>query len=286
MSNLNDFVFRLRRSWIWVALQFVLTAVLILLGLLWTRIPEKNWWQVALTILVPLLLIISFLELEAGTMRAFADDDGKRVKLVWGAMALLFWLAIFWACWAILDWCDDRIPLWAGYINSRASAGGRATILTFAHLQLWFTDVEWLLRWVVIPAKIIPHALASAQWGWRLPWRRIISFLLNWRWWLAAVAAAFIGVSLPGRFFRGNPAGTVSHQMWAVIFKVGGAYLLAVSAFTLLLAWAATLMAGKRPARRVDDEEEVPVPIGSTPPRQGSVKLPLPETDDNIGGNA
>ena len=286
MSYLSDFIFRLRRSWIWVALQFVLTAVLILLGLLWTRIPEKNWWQVALTILVPLLLIISFLELEAGTMRAFADDDGKRVKLVWGAMALLFWLAIFWACWALLDWCDDRIPLWAGYINSRASAGGRATILTFAHLQLWLTDVEWLLRWVVVPAKVVPYALASAQWGWRLPWRRIIRLLLNWRWWLGAIVAAFIGVSLPGHFFRSTPAGTVSHQVWAVIFKVGGAYLLALSAFTLLLAWAATLMPSKRPVKRDDDEAEVPVPTGSKPLRQGSVKLPLPETDDNIGGNA
>ncbi len=55
-------------------------------------------------------------------MRALADDDGKRVKLVLGAATLLVWVAVFWACWAILDWCDDQIPQWAGYLNSQASA--------------------------------------------------------------------------------------------------------------------------------------------------------------------
>ncbi len=94
MSYINDLFSRLRRSWIWVVLQFALTLVLIVAGYGWTRIGEKNWWQVALTLLVPLLLAISLLELEAGTMRSLSDDDGKRVKLVWGAMALLVWAAL------------------------------------------------------------------------------------------------------------------------------------------------------------------------------------------------
>ena len=136
MSYFNDLLSRLRRSWIWVMLQFVLTLVLIAAGYGWTRIGEKNWWQVALTLFIPLLLVLSLLELEAGTMRSLADDDGKRVKLVWGAAALLVWVALLLALWTLLDWCDDRIPLWAGYLNSRASAGGRATLFTFEHLQL------------------------------------------------------------------------------------------------------------------------------------------------------
>jgi hypothetical protein len=243
VSYVNDLVLRLRRSWVWVALQFVLTLLLILAGLGWTRIPEKNWWQVALTLLVPLLLAVSLLELEAGTMRSLADNDGKRVKLVWGAAVLLVWVALYLALWALLDWCDDRIPLWAGYLNSRASAGGRATLLTYDHLQLWFTDIEWLLRWVVLPAKLIPFAMASAQWGWRLPLRKIVRFLLKWQWWLAVAVAAAVGVSLPSHFYGGIPTGTVSHQVWMVVIKVSGAYLLAVASWTVLLAWAAVLMA-------------------------------------------
>ena len=104
MSYFADLFRRIRLSSVWVALQFGLTLLLILLVLAWTRLPDKHVWQVLLTLLVPVLLGISFLELEAGTMRALADDDGRRVKLVLGACTLLVWVALFWACWAALDW--------------------------------------------------------------------------------------------------------------------------------------------------------------------------------------
>ena len=34
-------------------------------------------------------------------MRELLDDDGRRVKLVWGALTLLVWVAVVWAAWAI-----------------------------------------------------------------------------------------------------------------------------------------------------------------------------------------
>lgn len=287
MMELTDLVRRLGRAWIWVATQFVLTLVLLLIGLAWTRIPDKHVWQVALTLIVPLLLAISFLELEAGTMRALADDDGKRVKLVWGAMTLLVWVALFWACWALLDWCDDRIPQWAGYLNSRASAGSRATLFTFEHIQKWFTQAEWLLRWIIVPGKIIPYAIASAQWSWRVPFRMIIRLLLGWRWWLAVILAAIACVVIPGHFFAGPPHGTVSHQVWAVILKLAGSYVLAVGSWVLLLGWGAVLFGrGAGGSDDGGDYTEVPVPVLSGPLREDSVRLPLPEGDDDAGGKA
>ena len=287
MIELTDLFRRLGRAWVWVAAQFVLTLVLLLVGLAWTRIPDKHVWQVALTLIVPVLLAISFLELEAGTMRALADDDGRRVKLVWGAMTLLVWVALFWACWAVLDWCDDRIPVWAGYLNSRASAGSRATVFTFEHVQKWLTQAEWLLRWIVVPGKIIPYATASAQWGWRLPFRKIIRLLLSWRWWPAVILAALVGVVLPGHFFAGAPHGTVSHQVWAVILKLAGSYVLAVGCWVVLLAWCAVQF-GRRAGGADDggDYAEVPVPVLSGPRREDSVRLSLPESDDVGGGKA
>lgn len=267
MSYCKDLIRRLRDNWRWVAAQFVLTLLLILFGLAWTRLPDKHWWQVALTLLVPLLLAISALELQAGTMRALADDDGRRVKLVFGAMTLLVWVALFWACWAVLDWCDDQIPAWAGYLNSKASAGERATVFTYAHIERWLTLAEWVLRWIIVPGKIIPYAIASAQWGWRIPFRKIIRLLLNWRWWPAVVLAALAGVVLPGHFFAGLPQGTVTHQIWAVVFKLVGSYVLAVGCWVVLLAWAAVLLARTAPG------DEVSI-------------SPLPEGGDDAGGNA
>jgi hypothetical protein len=284
----KDLLLRLRGSLLWVALQFGLTLLLILVGLAWTGLPDKHLWQVALTLLVPLLLAISVLELEAGTMRALADDDGRRLKLVWGAMTLLAWVALFWACWAVLDWCDDRIPLWAGYLNSRASTGSRATVLTYDHLQKWMMLAEWVLRWIIVPGKLLPYAMASAQWGWRVPWRKIIRLLLNWRWWPAVVLASLVGVALPGHFFVDLPHGTVMHQVWMVVLKLAVIYVLAVGCWVLLLAWAAVLL--RRSGTRMNppsDDSLVPEPVRSDPGgREDSVRLPLPEAGDDAGGNA
>lgn len=252
---------------VWVALQFGLTLVLIAAGLVWTRLGDKHLWQVALTLLIPVLLAISALELQAGTVRAFAEDDGQRVKLVWGAVALLVWVAVGAAWWAVLDWCDDQIPLWAGYLNSQGSAHARATVLTYEHIQRGLTILEWLLRWIVAPAKLILYAAASAQWGWRLPVRRILRLLWNWRWWAGVVLASLLGVWLPGQFFTGTPKGSVAAQEWTVVGKLAAAYVLAVGSWVLLLGWWAVLFVNreKPPA----EEALVAVPVLSGPPDRG-----------------
>lgn len=120
----------------------------------------------------------------------------------------------------------------------------------------------------VVPGKLIVCAVASAQWGWRVPWSRLIRLLWNWRWWLAVVVAALAGVLLPGHFFSGLPNGTVSHQVWAVTFKLAAAYVLAVGCWIILLAWAAVLL----------NRAERPVLTAS--------ELPLPQAAADTGGDA
>jgi hypothetical protein len=278
MTNAATLFNRLSHARLWIVLQFVLTAALILAGIGWTRLPDKHLWQVALDLLIPLVLVICALELQAGTVRAFADKDDRRVKLVWGAVTLLVWIAIGAAFWALLDWCDDQIPLWAGYINSKASAHARATVFTYAHIVRWFTITEWILRWIVLPGKLIVLGAASAQWGWRLPVRRICRLLLSARWWLAVVLAALVGVLLPSRFFVGLPHGTVSAQVWTVILKLVATYLLAVGTWVLLLAWVATRFGRQNPP---EEEALVAVPVLVGPPqgKQGAT-AEIPPPDD------
>jgi hypothetical protein len=279
MTHLKNMLHRLRLNWKWVAAQFGLTLLLIVITLAWTRLPDKHIWQVALSILIPTLLAISALELQAGTVRALADDDGKRVKLIWGAATLLIWIAIAAAIWALLDWCDDQIWEWASYLNSKASPQGRVTIFSYQHIGHWFTIAEWIIRWIVIPAKLIPLAATSAQWGWRGPWRRVIRFLFNWRWWRGVVLASLAGVWLPASFFLKVPAGSVSAQVWAVSLKLLGAYILAVGSWTLLLAWWATLF---NPSAKPPTEEAlVAVPVLTGPPHRGlKTKAEIAPPDD------
>jgi hypothetical protein len=277
VSNFKSLFQRLAHARRWIVLQFVLTPVLILAGIAWTRLPDKHLWQVALDLLLPLLLVVCALELEAATVRAFADNDGRRVKLVWGAVTLLVWIAIGAAFWVFLDWCDDQIPLWAGYLNSKASAHARATIFTYAHLVRWFTIAAWILRWIILPGKLIVLGAASAQWGWRLPVRRTYRILLSGRWWLAVVLAALVGVLLPGRLFVSLPHGTVSAQVWTVVLKLTAAYVLAVGTWVLLLAWVATLFGRQTPP---SEEALVAVPVLTGPTagkRSATAEIPPPD---------
>src|SRR5208283_4456705 len=95
------------------------------------------------------------------------DRDQKRAHFVVGALTLLVWIAVVWLAWAILDWCGDQTELWAGYLNSQAPAALRAKLLTYEHIQLWLAGLVWIFRWIVVPGKAIPYAVASSQWGWR-----------------------------------------------------------------------------------------------------------------------
>ncbi len=244
---LIDLYRRLRLGRRWVAAQFLLTAPLILLGVAWLLIPEKHAWQVALTFLLALLLAVSALELQAGTMRSLADDDGKRVKLPWGALSLLVWIAVGWVAWALLDWCDAQIPQWALLLNSESSSGWRAKLLTYEHIYLWMTYIEWALRWIIVPASVIPYAIASAQSGWRLPVRRVLQLLGNWRWWAGVTIVALGCVCLPNHFYSADPHGSVHAQELRVALKLAASYLLGVGGWLLLLAWAGVLFARQKP---------------------------------------
>jgi hypothetical protein len=110
--------------------------------------------------------------------------------------------------------------------------------------------------------------------------------MLNWRWWSGAVIAALVGALLPSYFFNGEPHGTVTHQVWAAILKPVGAYLLAMASWVLLLAWCAVQLAREEHKPEwPGDDALVAAPVGSGPVGEDSVKLPLPESGSDAGGN-
>ncbi|HEV2136362.1 MAG TPA: hypothetical protein VGR47_19210 [Terracidiphilus sp.] len=284
MNPFRDLFRRLRRSLGLVAAQYWVMLVLIGIGVAWTRLPDQYWWQVFLSLLIPTLLIAALLALDAATMRSVAGGaDSKHVRLMWGALALAVWAAIYAAIWIFLNWCAGHIRAWASYLNSRASAHARASFFTYDHIQNWLIALVWIFRWIIVPGKLIPCAIASAQFGWRLPWRRLIRFMLNWRWWPAVILASLIAVEWPSHFYNAIPQGSVSQQVWAVLLKLLANYLLAITSWILLLAWAAVLIS---PRPQSADDALVPAPIGSAPLGEDSVRLPLPEAGNNPAGNA
>jgi hypothetical protein len=246
MSNLRQ---NLRAARGWIVAQFLGFPLIALAGIGWTRLPDKHWWQVALSFLLPVLLLAAAVVLKAGIVRRMMSESEPRTSLFWGALSLLVWIAIVWLLWALLDRWDDKVYLWAGYLNSKASAWWRGRIFTFEYLSLWLTRIEWFLRWIVVPALIIPFGAASAVCAWRLRWFSTLHVVHNWRWFLAVILFALLGVALPTYFFTGTPHGTLSAQFWAIACKIIGAYLLAFFCWVVLLAWVCALLKHEEAAK-------------------------------------
>ena len=239
---MRDLARNLRVARGWIAAQFLGFPLLILACMGWTHLPEKNWWQVALSFLLPLLFLAAALVLKAGTVRCMMSESEGRVRLIWGALALLLCIVIVWILWVLLDHFDDRIFMWASYLNSKSPAWLRARLFTYQQLSLWLARIEWILRWVVVPAIFVPLGAVSAVSAWRLNWRVVLRTVCDWRWFLIVLVLALVSVALPGHFFAGSPRGSLNAQIWAVVLKLLGAYLLAFLCWILLLGWACALL--------------------------------------------
>jgi len=288
-NMIADWLRRVRRAWLWIVLQNVGVALLIAIGLLWTRIPEKHLWQLLLTLLVPVVVAAAFVVLQAGTFRSFLHpvsesgrQDEPRVSLAWGACTLVIWIAIGWVLWSLLDMFDDKIIDWADYLNSKAGEHARAHWASYGRLSRDLNWVGWTLRWVIVPGLLMPLASSSA-WGLRrLPWRRVLRLFIDWRWWPAVLGCALVGEAWPQTWFESEPHGTVHEQITRVIWKLLAAYLLAMVCWVKLLGWAARLLDNAPRGGKDDDGEPVSEPAIVSPLES----LPLPDADHGVSRNA
>lgn len=299
---------RFRRAWGWVLGEYVGLAVLIALGLAWTRVPEKYGWQVALTLVLPVVVLAAFLWLQAGLIRGFSapgwsaeetaekevdeahdkeDAENARPKWVpiaWGATTLLLWLAIGWLLWELLDTFDGHVFDWSAYLNSKFGPNARAHWASYANLSRDLSWAGWALRWVVVPGLLIPLGCGSAAWGIiRLPWRRAMRQWVSWKWWPLVILWAVIGEAWPQTWFESQPYGSVHAQVWRVMLKMAAAYLLAVTSWMELLGWGAMLL-NPRPRTRMD-EQVLTLGLGA-PVRAIPFEELLSEEPDQEGGRA
>ena len=242
----RDLFKRLHTARLWVLVHFFGLPLLLLIGIGWTRLGEKHLWQVTLSLLLPLLILAALFALQTATLRRMlAPLAASHTSFLQAALMLLPVLVLALIAWHSLDNCDEKIINWASFLNSKASIAWRARLFSFEHLTLWMNRIEWLLRWVGIPWLLIPFATDSAEHGWRLRWRVALRMLLDWRWLVAVLLVAIVGVALPAHFFKADPHGTLSAQVWAVSAKLIAAYLCSVVSWLLLLAWSAVLLRRK-----------------------------------------
>ncbi len=278
---------RFARARMWVVLQFAGLALLIAFGLLWTRIPEKQAGEVVLTLVLPLLIAGAFLWLQAGTIRSMLGPfDGDRadasVSFFWGSATLLVWIVVGWLLWGLIDRFDDHIFSWAGYLNSRFDPHSRSHFTTYEHFSLWLGKASWVLRWVMVSGLLLPLGCSAAYGFRRFPWKRTLRLWIDWRWWPVILILALIGQAWPITFFDALPHGTVHAQVWRVVFKLLGAYLLAVLCWVFAIVWCTSLI--ERRAQGASDAD--PALLSPRESRSENAPLSLPESEHDVGGNA
>ena len=129
-------------------------------------------------------------------------------------------------------------------------------------MSYWHREIiAWVLDWIVLPAVLLPFAAASTKWGLKIPWRRILSVVVNWRWWLGVIVAVIVGKGLPA-VFRALLSGWAGlDKAWIVTLRNDAIDLIPFGIWIVLLGWLMTLFS------------------------RAEASLPLPETGNDAGGN-
>jgi hypothetical protein len=215
----------------------------------WTELPYVSglppaWaWTGGLFVgAVCLALVV----LQVFLMRALITAEEKRSGVVWGLLSLLAWGVV-------------------GLVIA-------VLVSLYAHSM-----VAIALCWVIGPAVLVPFAMASAQWGFRLPWGRVLRIVGAWKWWVGVVLAAILGAGLPAMLLVVTSNGDDALKGLAAWVVRLIANLISAAVWVVLLGWLAVLFGRQNPPK---EEVMVREPVGVGPKedvRRAKADLPEPE---------
>lgn len=207
----------------------------------WLLIPDARGWQVAMSALLALLVIVCVVWLRAGTLAYFRVADFRNRPELWRAfrrgaryiVPLAIWAAIFGGlAWVVLS-AGSYTPQFAVWIRQKINAGPSPR--NVMHNTDWLLFV---LLWVVLPAIWLPVAVTIAAAGVHAAkLRRSLRVLAEPAYWFALCALIALGAYVPYRLITWVPDVPGLHkQAWSMALRFGAAYLVMVTGF-ILLVW-------------------------------------------------
>jgi hypothetical protein len=213
MTYLNDLMRRLRLNRSWVGAQFGWVLAWIWIAVAFLHLPGiyrwPQWLSGGLRVSYSSLVMIAALAVQTGMLRSLIKNGARRVRPVWGALALLLWGMLYAVAFSMQD---DYLPG-----------------------QIW----QWILSCVIAPAIIFPFAAASAVWGWRLSWLRALRVMCAWRWWLGVLLAGTIAISAELYFDHLRAYEYVWDVDLATGLKMGAVDMLEMGVWIVLIVWLA-----------------------------------------------
>jgi hypothetical protein len=228
----------MKRLWL---IQAAGNALLFWCAFTWLGIRDSRTSQLAETAVFGILILVPWLWLQDGTMVYCGD----RSQGLWGAFrksakTLALFAAVVIA-FIVLFWALGRLE------GPLTTAGQRtASWLTF-HLRkpikpaTWeksYLAVLWSVRWIVLPALMLPIAAGAACQGARGMWRRGTRVF-----WLEYLIALAVGLYVPTLLMTWTPKliGTTA-QVLSFVARFGLAYSLIISGWLALAFFSARII--------------------------------------------
>jgi hypothetical protein len=247
------------KSWrVWL-LQFFGNAAIFLAFLWWLRISEAHWWNLLFGFVLIALTAVAALVLHGGTLNYFQrvhEDKASRLSPAFRTAlkhvaAVFVWALVFFCLRWLVGKLDDYSQTVPGYLRSEFPAWLRRMI-SEPRLDRFYSDLVWLLRWVVLPGLFLPLALFASARGFRglialKDWRRVLGHL---DYWITLLVASLIGVYCVSEIMGWktfSETSTPPGETTSLVFKLLFASLLGIFAWLLTCSVLGRLRSTRQP---------------------------------------
>jgi hypothetical protein len=230
-----------------LGLHLVANALLLWLGYEWLGVGESTRLRLAWSGLDALAILALVCWLHGATLVFFRKESEPRINDAFRAAlrhvpALLAAAILVLALYGLLAWAAGASGQPAFRLASWLTLKLRAPVKP-AMVTRIFLGACWIVRWVVLPAALLPMASGIAERGWRgfseFNWRS------GWRYWLEVPLLLTVGLLVPFVVLGWVPAvGGFTLEVVSFLSRALVAYLLFVGAIWTL----ERLTAGRRPA--------------------------------------
>jgi len=217
-----------------VLLQWFGNLAATLLAFLWLQIPDSHAWEFMFSILSAGLLVFAFLGLHAHTFRLLLPQDES--ASLWPRLFLLLLVIILgFFIFQGIDVGRHHEPLFAGYWNSRFSAGMRS-FFTYHRLVQWQDYFYDLLQWL-FAALLLPIAFMGALFGMRHRiWRQSGCVYRRIGYWLVVILAGILGELISSSVVSWTPGHGTAAEIASMLLRFGLVYTVDILLWCFVLA--------------------------------------------------
>jgi hypothetical protein len=213
-------------------------ALLLWLSYYWLGIGESSALSVVWSALVAIAIACSTCWLHGAAFAYFAPPE-RRLRLAFRA-ALLNLPALLLAALAIagiyllLARLDEWSARPAFRIASYLTLTLRSPVKPASVLRVFIVAL-WLVKWIVVPALLLPMVSGVASRGWP-GFRDIGARLRDWLYWVLAPVLSLLAFWVPFQLYAWVPrTGSFAMEMISFLLRISAGYLLFVAGWMALV---------------------------------------------------